>query len=194
MWAEIVTRLHINPENVLVVGGGTLAMMLTCLFSWFRGAGPDRIGATVFAMCWVCQTGTAYAHLWITGDIRTPMMADIVCSVVPGLVFLWLAVRHDNLWFGSVALFQGMQFALYAADQALHEPATTLLPLILISGSNLLNLAMMAAMFGSARSSHRRLEATSGPSPEAPSQPEIPAAKSDVGLRVLTTSGVRRVD
>lgn len=155
MWSEVVARLHVNLENVLVVGGGTLAMSLTCVFCWICGASPERIGAAVFAVCWIVQTGTAFAHLWITGDIRTPMLAEVVCSVVPGVAFLWLAVRNDNLWFGAVALFQGMQFALYAADQALREPAGTLVPLILISGSNLLNLAMMAAMIGSA-AAHRR--------------------------------------
>ena len=193
MWAEVVTRLHLNLGNMVGVGGGTLAMSLTCLFCWFRGSKADRIGAAVFASSWIIGSATTCVHLWVTGDVRAPLLTDVACDVAPGLVFLWLAFRHNNLWFGAVALFQGMQSALDAADQALREPIGTLLPLILIASMNVLNLAMMAAMIGSAWSGHRRRETISAPSAGAPSRPGFPAPKSDARLDALRTSSGRHV-
>jgi hypothetical protein len=160
MWPEIVTRLHLNPGNDLAVGGGTLAMILTCLFCWIRGDRSDRIGAVVFAACWMVTLAVEVRILWVTGNQRPPFLLDVVCDTVPGLTFLWLAIRRDNLWFGAVALFLGVQFALDAADQAIHEPIGTLLPLALILPMNLLNFAMMAAMIGSVVSRGRRATAS----------------------------------
>lgn len=193
MWAEVVARLHLQLGNVLQIVVGNLGVILTCLFCWFRGSRPDRIGAVVFAIFWVAQTGTGLVHLWLTGDVRAPMPVDVACSVTPALVFLWLAFRHDNLWFGSVALFQGLQFALDAADQALREPAGTLLPLILIGSMNVLNLAMMAAMIGSAWSGHRRRQAVAGPGPRRTAR-RLAAGRGRVGLTAPGLSGVRHVE
>ncbi len=156
MWSEIVTKLHVNPGNLLAIGGGTLAMALTCLFCWFRGAKADRMGAAVFAACWLGDLTVQYSYLWVTGDLRPPMLSDVIWDTVPGAAFLWLAIRHDNLWLGSVALFQGVQFAIDAADHAIGEPVGTALPVVLIMSMNLLNLAMMAAMIGSVLSRRGR--------------------------------------
>jgi hypothetical protein len=156
MWTEIAARLHLNPGNVLAVEGGTLLAALTCLFCWVRGARADRIGAAVFGACWFGDLVVQYSYLWITGDLRPPMLSDAVWDTIPGVVFLWLAIRHDNLWLGAVALLQGVQFAIDAADHAIGEPVGTPLPVILIVSMDLMNLAMMAAMVGSVVSGRRR--------------------------------------
>ena len=159
MWTEIVTRLHASPGNVLVVGGGTLAMILTCLFCWIRGGKADRIGAAVFLGCGAFQFVAACVSIWITGDERPQILVDTFCDILPGLVFLWLAFRHDNLWLGAAALFQGLQLALDTADQVIREPIGTLVPLILILSIDTLNLVILAAMLGSVLSRtdrHRR--------------------------------------
>jgi hypothetical protein len=159
MWTEIIARLHLSPGNVAVVGGGMLAMILTCLFCWFRGARPDRIGAAVFAACWLGDFVVVIGYLWMTGDQRPPMLSDAVWDTIPGLTFLWLAIRYDNLWLGAVALIQGVQFALDAADHAIHEPIGAPLPFILIFSLDMMNFAMMAAMIGSVVSGRRRAAA-----------------------------------
>jgi len=149
VWTEIVTRLHLNAGNVAVLGGGTLAMILTCSFCWIRGSRPDRIGAVVFAACWIIQGILSLVHLWITGDLRPPLLLDIACDVTPGSVYLWLSIRNNSLWFAAVALTQGVQSAIDAADQTIRDPIGTFLPLVLILSLNVLNLVMMAAMIGS---------------------------------------------
>ncbi len=155
-WTEIAARLHFSAGNMLIVGGGTLLMSMTCLFCWFRGAKPDRIGAVVFATFWLVDIAGAWIHLWVTGDQRPPLLTDAICNVAPGLAFLWLALRYDNLWFGVVAAFQGLQYAMDAADRAIHEPLGGFLPVVLILGGDLLNLVMMAAMVGSVLSRRGR--------------------------------------
>jgi len=159
MWAEIVARLHINPGNALVVGGGNLLMVLTCLFCWFKGSRPDRIGTAVFAACWIGDTTVAFGYLWATGDQRPPLLSDALWSTLPAVTFLWLAVRYDKLWLGAAALFQGMQFAFDAADHAILEPMGTPLPVALILALDLTGLAIMAAMIGSVVSERRRAAA-----------------------------------
>ena len=156
MWTDLAARLHLSFGNVLVVGGGTLAMILTCLFCWLRGHRSDRIAAATFAVSWIIQFAAGCAYLWLTGDQRPPMLLDAISTSATGAVFLWLALRYDNLWFGAAALFQGLQLALDATDQAIREPIGTLLPMILILGINALDFAMMAAMIGSVISGRRR--------------------------------------
>ena len=160
MWQEIIVRLHVNAGNAAVYVGGTLAMALTCLFCWLRGERADRIGAIVFAACWMGETIASLVWLWFTGDQRTPFVSDIVWDTVPALVFLWLSVRSNNLWLGATALFQGVQFALSAADHAIGEPVGTPLPIVLILSLDLMNLAMMAGMIGSTLAALERRKAS----------------------------------
>ena len=156
MWPEIVNRLHLTQGNALGLVVGLLAMSLTCVFCWIRGEKPDRIGAVVFATCWVGAQVVELVYMWISGGDRPPLLSDVFWDAGLALAFLWLALRGDNLWFGAVALCQGVQLALVAADQAMHEPLGTPLASALIRSINLLNFAMMAAMIGSAVATTRR--------------------------------------
>ena len=160
MWPEIVARLHLTPANDVGIGGGLLAMVLTCLFCWIRGDKADRIGSAVFAVCWIGGLAVEMTYMWIRVAGRPPLWSDVAWDTGLGLTFLWLALRTNNLWFVAVALFQGVQFALVAADQAIQEPTGTFLAFVLILPINLLNLAMMAAMIGSALDPSRRRSAT----------------------------------
>ncbi len=160
MWSEITARLHLTAANQLEIAVGLLAMALTCRFCWVRGEQPDRIGAVVFAVCWIGGLTVEMIYIWFSGGERPPLLSDVVWDGGLALAFLSLALRSNNLWFGAVALVQGVQLALVAADQAMHEPVATPLAAILIRTINLLNFAMMAAMIGSAVQAMRRRRRT----------------------------------
>ena len=124
-------------------------MALTCLFCWGRGEKPDRIAAAMFAIVWIAFEVATNAAEWITGARRQQLILTVIFDVGPALGFLYLSIRHNNLWFGAAAITQGVQFALDALDHATAEPLGTPMPVLLISGINVLNLVMMGAMIGS---------------------------------------------
>ena len=162
MWTELIAKLHFHSSDILTLGVENLAAVLTCMFCWMRGAMQDRIAAVMFIVCWMGFEVTLAMTQLTTGDWRQQLILTVIFDVGPALGFLYLSIRHNNLWFGAAAITQGVQFALDALDHATAEPLGTPMPVLLISGINVLNLVMMGAMIGSTCSAIARRRGLAG--------------------------------
>lgn len=88
---------------------GWLVLLGTCLYAWFRGAAPERIGAVLLLL------GTMAALLF---QLTLPDSGRVTPTLIgEGLLavgFLALAIRYASLWLGAAMILQGIQFSLHA--------------------------------------------------------------------------------
>lgn len=90
-----------------LIGWG--ATFLVCGLAWWKGADPERLGASLKLITSVIALGIH--HLLKQDAISAALLtADGVLAVG----FLALAIRYASLWIGAAMLLQAGQFSLHA--------------------------------------------------------------------------------
>jgi len=88
---------------------GWLVLLGTCLYAWFKGAAPERIGAALLLL------GTIAALLFqVTLSDTARVTPTLIGEGLLALGFLILAIRYASLWLGGAMILQGIQFSLHA--------------------------------------------------------------------------------
>jgi hypothetical protein len=88
---------------------GWLVLLGTCLYAWFKGAAPERIGAALLLL------GTIAALLFQTTMSETGRVTPtLIGEGLLAMGFLILAIRYASLWLGGAMILQGIQFSLHA--------------------------------------------------------------------------------
>ncbi len=88
---------------------GWLVLLATCLFAWFKGTAPERLGA-VFLLA-----GTVLALvIELTLPLHSRTVPILIGEGLLALGFLVLAIRYASLWLGVAMILQGLQFSLHA--------------------------------------------------------------------------------
>jgi hypothetical protein len=86
-----------------------LVLLGTCLYAWFKGAAPERLGAAFLLLATIAARVI---------DVGLPPEArqapTLIGEGLLALGFLVLAIRYASLWLGAAMILQGIQFSLHA--------------------------------------------------------------------------------
>ncbi|HEX5378286.1 MAG TPA: hypothetical protein VFW47_06910 [Phenylobacterium sp.] len=87
----------------------TAAIALVAAFAWWKGAWPERFGASLNLL-------VACLFLVLQATMSQERLAPGLLTIdgVLGVGLLVLAIRYTSLWLGAAMLLQAAQFSLHA--------------------------------------------------------------------------------
>jgi hypothetical protein len=92
---------------------GLAGLAVTCLFAWWKGGPPERLGSMMLAISWFgADIARGFSNQMV--PTATLLASDILISGG----FLYIAIRYSSLWLGAAMMFQAIGFALHAAQMS----------------------------------------------------------------------------
>ncbi len=122
--------------------------LLACLFAFWKGGRPERIGAAI-----ILANVLAYAVNETQFQLQ---IANLVIDALTALSLLAVAVRYASFWQGAVMLLYAMQFSLHSFYFVMERPRDVLH----VVANNLIFFAISGCLAAGTALAMRRRSAT----------------------------------
>lgn len=90
---------------------GLAGLAAVCLFAWWKGGPPERLGTLMLALSWI----GADVVRGFSGQM-VPTVTLFVSDILISAGFLYIAIRYSSLWLGAAMMFRAIGFAVHAAQ------------------------------------------------------------------------------
>ena len=163
---------------------GLISLVLTCVFAWWKGGAPERLGTLVVAVVWI----GADILRGLSGELM-PTAVMFASDILMALGLLFIAVRYSSIWVGLAMMFESFCFALHAVQLDDADAPRWHGMIVYLLLNNILNHLVLATLTGGtfatiskrlrARKELRRAAAKADERPARPrATPQQPLANS----------------
>jgi len=90
---------------------GLANLTFTCVFAWFKGGQPERIGAMMVGASWLGAD-----LVWALSGQPAPALPLFISDGLISLGLLYIAVRYSSIWLGVAMVFRALEFSIHAAQ------------------------------------------------------------------------------
>jgi hypothetical protein len=151
---------------------GLAGLAGACLFTWWKGGPPERMGVLVVVAVWI---GSDLVRA-VGGQMIAPVTL-LVSDFAAAAGFLYIAVRYSSLWLGAAMMFQAMSLALHAMQLSENDAPRWHGWIIYLLIVNVLSYLILLALIGGAVSAIFRRRRLAREKAQAEAKAEAKAAR-----------------
>jgi len=122
---------------------GLAGLVLVCLFAWWKGGPPERLGTLMLAVGWV---GADIARGFSNQLVPTATL--FISDIALAIGFLYIAIRYSSLWLGAMMMLQASAFALHATQMTASDEPRWHGWIVYLALNNLINYLLLLVLAG----------------------------------------------
>lgn len=122
---------------------GLAMLAATCVYAWWKGGAPERLGTLVVVVCWI---GGDLLRA-ISGELMPTAMLFIADAMF-SFGLLVIAVRYGSLWLGAAMVIESLMFCLHGIEVGDNDPPRWHGMIVYLLLSNIISYSVLLILAG----------------------------------------------